>query len=65
MTTWSTTRFDVRANGSCGWAVCDRFTSWPAPIAGVPQTDMDLEDALEIAELLNTMARNGQRLQVR
>jgi hypothetical protein len=34
-------------------------------IANVPQTHMDLEDALEIEELMNAMSRNGQWIQVR
>lgn len=65
MTTWSIMRFVTRAEGIGGWAVYDRFTGWPAMIANVPQTNMDLEDALEVAELMNAMSRNGQRIQVR
>lgn len=59
-----TKRFEVRAEAGRGWAVLDRFIGWPALVGGEPQIEMDLEDALDVAEQLNAMARSGRRLRV-
>lgn len=44
-------RYDLREDRE-GWTVFDIFTGEAVVIAGVPQTGMDVQDADELAELL-------------
>jgi hypothetical protein len=42
-----------------GWTVCDVWTGWPAVIAGVPQTEMELDDADDLVDFLNGLHARG------
>jgi len=48
-------RYDIREDGS-GWSVFDVWTGQTVVIALVPQTGMDIQDADELADLLNFQA---------
>lgn len=45
-------RYDIRRDDR-GWTVFDRFTGEVVVVAGVPSTGMDIQDADELAELLD------------
>lgn len=45
-------RYDIRKDER-GWTVFDLFTGEPAVVAGVPSTGMEIQDADELAELLD------------
>lgn len=47
-----TTRHEIRADGT-GWTVFDVFTGQPVVIHEVPQTGLRIEDAQELARLMN------------
>ena len=53
-------RYDIREDGS-GWTVFDIFTGEPVVISLVPQTGLDIQDAAELAELLDHKAFAGVR----
>lgn len=53
--------FDIRPDER-GWAVFDRFTGQAVVIDGVPQTGMDIQDADELAELLDHPAMSKDRV---
>jgi hypothetical protein len=41
------------------WAVVDSVTRRPALVNDVPQTDLDLDDADDLADLLNRLDREA------
>ncbi len=43
-----------------GWTVYDIWTGWPAVVQGAEQIGLDLDDADDLVDLLNTM--NNKRL---
>jgi hypothetical protein len=43
-------RFDLREDVD-GWTVYDRFTGWPAVVAGVAQTGLDIQIACRRAAI--------------
>jgi hypothetical protein len=45
-------RYNMRKEPK-GWTVYDVWTGWPAVIAGVPQTEIELFDADDLVDLLN------------
>lgn len=45
-------RYDIRRDEQ-GWTVFDRFTGEAVVVAGVPSIGMDIQDADELAELLD------------
>lgn len=51
-------RYDIREDSE-GWTVFDVFTGEAVAIHGVPQTGMDVQDADELAELLDHRALQG------
>ena len=53
-------RYDIRADSE-GWTVFDLFTGEPVVIATVPQTGLDIQDADELAELLDHPAMTKDR----
>lgn len=57
-------RFDLREDPD-GWTVFDLFTGWPAMVSGVAQTGLDIQDADEMAELLDRLASSGHPLDIR
>lgn len=56
-------RFDLREDET-GWTVFDVFSGWPAVVKGVAQTGLDIQDASDLAELLDRMADNGHPVEV-
>jgi hypothetical protein len=54
-------RYDMRREPD-GWTVYDIWTGWPAVIAGVPQTELEMEDADDLVDLLNGMHVRGHKL---
>lgn len=54
-------RYDIREDRE-GWSVYDVFTGEVVVIAGVPQTGMDVQDADELAELLDKPSMKGNPL---
>ena len=44
-----------------GWTVFDVFTGQPVVIGGVPQTGLDIQDASDLAELLDKPAMRADR----
>ena len=48
-------RYDLREDAH-GWTVFDRFTGWPVVLAGTEQSGLDIQDADEVAELLDRLA---------
>jgi hypothetical protein len=54
-------RYSIRQDRE-GWTVFDVFTGEPVVIAMVPQTGLDIQDADELAELLDhpVMAKDPQ-----
>jgi len=56
-------RFDLREDPD-GWTVFDLFTGWPAVVGGVAQTGLDIQDADEMAELLDRLAHSGHSLEI-
>jgi hypothetical protein len=55
-----TQRYDIREDDA-GWTVFDIFTGEPVVISLVPQTGLDIQDAVELAELLHHKAFAGDR----
>ncbi len=53
-------RYDIREEGF-GWSVFDVWTGETVVISLTPQTDLDIQDADELADLLNHQANNGER----
>ncbi|MGR4866551.1 hypothetical protein [Caulobacter sp. LARHSG274] len=56
-------RFDLREDVD-GWTVFDRFTGWPAVVAGVAQTGLDIQDADELAEWLDRLSASGHPIEL-
>jgi hypothetical protein len=56
-------RFDLREDVD-GWTVYDRFTGWPAVVAGVAQTGLEIQDADELAELLDRLSAGGHPIEL-
>lgn len=49
-------RYDIRNEPHLGgWTVFDIFTGWPAVVDGVAQTGLDMEQADDLVDLLNTL----------
>lgn len=53
-------RYDIREDGE-GWTVFDLFTGEPVVIDMVPQTGLDIQDADQLAELLDHPAMTRTR----
>lgn len=53
-------RFGVRPDDE-GWTVFDNWTGLPVVIAGVVQSGIEFEDALELCALLQRRANQGDR----
>jgi hypothetical protein len=53
-------RYDLREDRE-GWTVFDIFTGEPVVISAVPQTGLDIQDADELAELLDHKAFANDR----
>ena len=53
-------RFQMREDDR-GWTVFDNWTGLPVIIAGVPQTGIGLQDADELAALLERRSDKGDR----
>jgi hypothetical protein len=53
-------RYDIREDRE-GWTVFDLFTGEPVVISDVPQTGLDIQDADELAELLDHKAFANDR----
>jgi hypothetical protein len=53
-------RYDIREEDN-GWTVFDVWTGEPVVIALVPQVGLDIQDADELAELLDNLADRGNR----
>jgi hypothetical protein len=49
-----TARYDIRSE-TTGWTVYDIRTGLPAMVNDVPQTGLPLEDADDLADLLNRL----------
>jgi hypothetical protein len=56
-------RFDFRRDET-GWTVFDVFSGWPAVVKGVSQTGLDVQDASDLAELLDLLAVQGHPVEV-
>jgi hypothetical protein len=54
-------RYDIREDSE-GWSVFDIWTGEVVVIAFTPQTGMEVQDADELADLLNHQAQRGNRL---
>jgi hypothetical protein len=52
-------RYDMRPDDE-GWTVYDIWTGWPAVVQGAEQIGLDLDDADDLVDLLNTT--NDKRL---
>lgn len=48
-------RYDMRKQPNGLWTVYDIFTGQPARVGGVPQTDLGIERADDLVDLMNTM----------
>lgn len=46
-------RYDMRKEDDGSWTVFDIFTGWPADVNGVPQDGLEMEQADDLADLLN------------
>ncbi len=53
-------RYDIREDYA-GWTVFDIFTGHPVVIMEVAQVGLEIQDALDLAELLETPAMKGDR----
>ena len=53
-------RYDIRRDSE-GWTVFDLFTGEPVVIEMVPQTGLDIQDADELAELLDHKTFKDER----
>ena len=53
-------RYDIREDND-GWTVFDIFTGQPVVIGLVPQVGLDIQDADELAELLDHKAFASDR----
>jgi hypothetical protein len=53
-------RYDIREDWE-GWTVFDLFTGEPVAISDVPQTGLNIQDADELAELLDQKAFANDR----
>jgi hypothetical protein len=53
-------RYDIREDDA-GWSVFDLWTGEAVVIGLTPQTGMDIQDADELADLLNLRASRGER----
>jgi len=53
-------RYDIREDDE-GWMVFDIFTGQPVVISGVRQVGLDLQDASDLAELLDKPAMRADR----
>lgn len=53
-------RYDIREDDE-GWTVFDIFTGRPVVIMDVPQTGLDIQDASDLAELLDKPAMRADR----
>jgi hypothetical protein len=53
-------RYDIREDRE-GWTVFDLFTGEPVVISDLPQTGLDIQDADELAELLDHKAFANDR----
>lgn len=51
-------RYDLREDPE-GWTVFDRFTGWPVVLDGALQSGLDIQDADELAEILDRVATLG------
>jgi hypothetical protein len=56
----ASSRFQMRSDAD-GWMVFDNWTGLPVVIAGVEQTGIGLQDAIELRELLQGRADKGDR----
>ena len=56
-----TARYDIRSETD-GWTVYDIRTSSPAMVNHVPQTGLPLEDADDLADLLNQLQSEQARV---
>jgi hypothetical protein len=54
-------RYNMREEPD-GWTVFDVWTGWPAVVAGVTQTELDMEDADDLVDLLNRLHERGKVL---
>lgn len=54
-----TSRYDMRKEADDTWTVFDVFTGLPAEVNGVPLAMLDIEEADDAIDLLNTL--DGQR----
>mgnify|MGYP001350336464 CR=1 FL=1 len=50
--------YDMRRDDD-GWTVFDTATGEAARVSGVAQTDLDIQDADELVDLLNRLARQA------
>jgi hypothetical protein len=53
-------RYDIREDRE-GWTVFDLFTGEPVVISAVPQTGLEIQDADELAELLDGVTGRPSR----
>jgi hypothetical protein len=53
-------RYDIREDDD-GWTVFDIFTGQPVVIMDVPQVGLDIQDANDLAELLDRPAMRVDR----
>jgi len=51
-----TTRYDIRPECEVTWTVYDQMTDAPAQIEGVETVGLNMQDADELAEVLNRQA---------
>ncbi len=56
-------RYDMRKERQ-GWTVFDIWTGWPAVVAGVHQTDLLMDDADYLVDLLNGLHVKGTQLDI-
>ncbi|OLP53719.1 hypothetical protein BJF92_06145 [Rhizobium rhizosphaerae] len=54
-------RYEYREQGDGDWAVIDRLTGLPAATNGRDLSGLALEDARDIADVLNRSVTDGQR----
>ena len=48
-----TVRYDIRSDHQSGWTVYDIWTNLPAKVNGVAQIGLEIQDADDLADLLN------------
>ncbi|KRB40994.1 hypothetical protein [Phenylobacterium sp. Root700] len=53
-------RYDLRQDDE-GWTVFDAFTGQAVVIANVPQVGLDIQDAVDLAQLLDKPAMRSDR----